>query len=309
MSDAAKDDDYDAAFNDLASLPDDPDRLKGFGAKEEPAPAAEGDEPVVEGDEPVVEGEEPAPAAEGGEPAPAAEGDEPVVDEKAAAKPAAKKDAPVEDDDESLLNRLSDLVAKRTTKEPEKKPEAKQEEPEAEPQIYTPEEQEILDAYQKDWPDIARAEQLARRAEYRNVVGYVFEQIGAELRPIIEAVQIMAERTHLNDLTTAVPEYGDVRDQVIEWVGTQPKYLQDAYNHVIEEGTVEEVADLINRFREANPSAKAAAQPAKKEPELPTTTKQAAQSLAPVSSKRSVLPVGSDPNDFDAAFERFADKM
>lgn len=308
MSEAAKTqpDDFDSAFNDLASLPDEPERLKAL-ADDEP-PVVVGNEPL-EGDKPpAAEGDEP-PAPEGDEP-PVAEGDEPPVkDEKPVEKPVEQKAEPKAESTEDLMKRLMELAekgSKQDTKQDTKpEPEPKAEEP----QLYTAEEQEILDSYQKDWPDIHKAEQLVRRKEYRDVVAYVFDQIGSELRPIIEAVQVMAERTHLGDLTTQVPDYGDVRDRVIDWVGTQPGYLQDAYTRVINEGTVEEVADLINRYKQANPTAEAAAQPAKKEPELPTTTKQAAQSLAPVSSKRSAVPVGSDPGDFDSAFARFAEKL
>ena len=303
----AKPVDYDAAFNDLASLPDEPDRLKALAgetpAEEAPVEEASAEEAPVEeapvGEAPA-EGEEASPEGEEAL-AEGEEGEEGEEDEEGDEPPAAT-------DDDELLERLSRLLSERGDKKPEPKTEPKTEAA-PEPEIYTAEEQDVIDAYRKDWPDIAKAEQLVRRAEYRNIVSYVFEQIGAELRPLMETVGAVAERTHLGDLTERVPDYGDVRDKVVAWVDTQPGYLQEAYTRVIKEGTVEEVTDLIDRYRQANPAARAPAQPAKKEPELPPTTRKAAQSLAPVSSKRSVVPSGEDLSDFESAFDKSAEKL
>ena len=119
-----------------------------------------------------------------------------------------------------------------------------------------------------------------------------------------------SERTHLNDLHTSINDYDDVRDKVINWVGRQPAYLQAAYNHVIKQGTVDEVADLVNRYKlETGAPTRAAPASRKTETELPTATKQAAAALAPVSSKRSAVIAGQDPNDFESAFASFADKL
>ena len=312
MNTAAKDDNYDDAFSSLASLPDEPDRLKALAdnqdppADDPPADDPPADDPPAD-DPPVDDPPADDPPVDDGDDGDDGDAGDDGDDGDPAPKPAAKKgDPPAQTNDDALFERLSQMLNERGDKKAEEPPKA---EPEPEPEIYTAEEQEILDAYRKDWPDIAKAEQLVRRAEYRNIVAYVFDQIGAELRPLMETVGAVAERTHLGELTERVPDYGDVRDKVVAWVDTQPGYLQEAYTRVIKEGTVEEVADLINRYREANPPAKAAAQPPKKEPELPSTTRKAAKSLAPVSSKRSVVPTGGDPDDFESAFEKFAEKM
>jgi hypothetical protein len=121
----------------------------------------------------------------------------------------------------------------------------------------------------------------------------------------------------VQQLQHTVSDYDTVRDQVIAWAQTQPAYLQPAYQHVIQRGTVDEVADLINRWRAETGTAVAApvaaasvpATPAKRtDTELPTATKQAAAALAPVSSKRSTIAQEADPNDFESAFSHFADK-
>lgn len=186
----------------------------------------------------------------------------------------------------------------------------------AAPELFTPEEKAALAKYEEDWPDVAKAEALRRRAEYQQVVGYVFQQVAAQLGPLLERVDAIAQRTHLSDLQSRVEDYETIREKVIDWVEKQPSYLRSAYTQVVEQGTAEEVADLIARYRKDAGGATAAeipppvAAPAKKiATELPPAAKQAAAALAPVSSKRSAVVQGVDPADFDAAFAHAAEQL
>lgn len=216
------------------------------------------------------------------------------------------------DPDEDLLNRLAGLIkeapAKKDTSAAGEAAKAPPEAPQ-EPELYTDDEKALLDEYRKDWPDVAKAEALTRRQEYHQLVNYIFQQVVAELTPVMQTVQTLAERVHFDDLTSRVEDYDTVREDVINWVETQPKYLQGAYNDVIQNGTAEEVADLIDRYRAETqaPTTTAAPTPLK-EPELPAEAKKAAASLAPVSSKRSRVAQkdGVDKDDFDGAFQLFA---
>jgi hypothetical protein len=226
------------------------------------------------------------------------------------AAPAAESEEqePPETDDD-LLKRLSALVRKAPAAEPEPTPPARAAEPAEEVQIYTPEEQKILEDYVKDWPDVAKAERLARRAEYRQLVDFVFKEVAGYLRPVVEQVEVVATRTHLADLQSKVTDYDDVRDKVIGWVKEQPKYLRTAYESVITEGTADEVADLVSRWRAetgATVSKPTTFSKRQSETALPPAAKQAAAALAPVGSKRSAPSAGIDPGDFQGAFEMFA---
>lgn len=291
MSDAVEpnEDNFEAAFAKLADL----DAAGAEPPKEEPKAA------------------EPAAAQQPAE-APA---EEPAAEEAPAEEPAAEEAPPeksADADTDTILERLARLVKETPQAEPEP-PQQSAPAPQEAP-IFTKDEQEFLTSYEKDWPDVAKAEALRRRAEYRELVGYVFTEVAKELRPVVELVQTMSQRTHLDDLKTTVNDYDDVRDKVISWVGQQPTYLQMAYKHVIEQGTVDEVADLIDRYRRetgVTAAPKPAASPAtrKTESELPTATKQAAAALAPVSSKRSAVLQASDPDDFESAFAAFASKL
>lgn len=281
---------FDDAFARLAGLGDDqqPDLTTPETEKEPETPPEAAEKP------------------ETGETPPASDETPPAEPPKAAETPPAPTPAPKADEEE-VLQRLARLVKEEPAPQQSQQPQQPQQ-----PQLFTQEEQEYLTNYEKEWPDIAKAESLRRRAEAQQLVSYVFAEVAKEMRPLMETVQVLAQRTHLSDLTSKVDDYEQVREGVISWVEQQPTYLQVAYKHVIENGTVEEVADLVGRYkRETGVSAQPATAPAPRKPdtELPPATKQAAAALAPVSSKRSAVAQAVDPEDFESAFAAFASKM
>jgi hypothetical protein len=178
---------------------------------------------------------------------------------------------------------------------------------ESEVDIYNADEKAFLATYDNDWGDVARGEALKRRGEYRDLIGYVFGEMAKQLRPVFDTVDVLSTRTHLSDLRAQVDDYDVVREKVVGWVEEQPMYLQTAYKQVIQAGTAEEVAHLIDSYRKATGAPAAAiTQPEKRSGELSDDAKKAALSLAPVTTKRSTIPQADDPDDFDAAFARFA---
>lgn len=225
--------------------------------------------------------------------------------EAAPAAPAEAPKAPTPSD--AVMERLEQLL------KPAEVAPAAPAAPEQPASPYTEDEVAFVQNYIKEWPDVHRAEALIRRGEAQQLLNFVFNEVAKEIRPMMEQVQVLAQRAQLTDLTTTVPDYDVVRDQVIDWVDTQPAYLQDAYKRVIDNGSVAEVADLIGRYKRETgvPATQVAPAPAPKKPdtELPPATKQAAAALAPVSSKRTVIPQAVDPTDFEAAFASFASKM
>lgn len=219
----------------------------------------------------------------------------------AAAKEPPKKETPSEPSDDDLVRRLAGLVRNAPVEKTEATTRTEPESP------YTTDELSFLENYTKDFPDVAKAEALIRRGEYQTIVQYVFQEITKELKPLAQQLRSLSERTQLGDIQAAVPDYNDLREKVIEWAGKQPAYLQPAYNHVIQNGTVDEVKDLIERYRTASGIKIVPEQVAEKtETELPAATKKAAAALAPVSSKRTAVVSTSSPDDFDGAFAEAA---
>jgi hypothetical protein len=194
--------------------------------------------------------------------------------------------------------------------------------------IYTADEQATLTKYQEDWPDVVKGEALTRRAEYQGLINHVFES----LRPTIEALQESAQknssRTQYSDLVALVPDYQQVREPTLAWIETQPGFLKKAYQDVAANGSAQDVAHLIDRFKKETdyvpasgvgttgapvvPAVEPAAAAARTVPPvraaLPAAAAAAATSLKVVKSSRSEPTTVPDPNDFDAAFAEFSAK-
>jgi predicted deacylase len=176
--------------------------------------------------------------------------------------------------------------------------------------LFTTEEQETLTNYERDWPEVVAGQALRERKLAVDIVQHIFNQLAPVLRPILDSTTAMDTREYLSTLEAQVPDYRQIRDNVEAWALDEkhPPYLRAAYQHVIQEGTADEVVDLISRYR-MEVGGVAPAAPARKpaDTELPAATKKAVASLAPVSSKRSVVTGAHDPLDFDGAFSKFAD--
>lgn len=300
IDDTAPEEDFDNAFSSFA-VDDAPPA----------APPVEGEAPVA-GDPPAAPADA-APAADAVPAAdPPADGAAVVADPSAAADPAAAApapaaapsadQAPVGPSGEEILESLKKLVGSAPAAEPA---------PVAEKPPFNSEETEFLAKYEEDWADVSKGEALKRRAEYDHLVSHIFKQVIDYVKPMQETTELLATRTHLSDINGAVPDYNEnLRDQVTGWVKTQPAYLQPAYDHVIQKGTVEEVKDLVDRYRGATGAATtgvvAAPIPAPKAPELSDAAKKAAAALAPVESKRSGVQAPGDPSNFDDAWGQFA---
>ena len=275
-------DEFAKMFEDLAKLGDEePAKLTPI---EEPAPV-------------IVGGEPPAPVAETPAETPVEGLDLTPPVEEPAPEPEPAPPGPSSDE---LLARFAQIVREQPAPQPAPQPQVQQPAP---PPLFTEAEIRELEAYEKDWPDVAKAEALRRRAEYSQLIGYVFEQVSQRLRPLEQMTMGGAERSHLNDLYTLIPDYDQVRDPVLAWVDQQPAYLKNAYMQVAQQGTPAEVADLVGRYKQAT-GARAPAAPVAPSAPAPAVRKAAA-ALAPVKSARSNV-ADAQPEDFDSAFAAFA---
>jgi hypothetical protein len=213
------------------------------------------------------------------------------------------------------IERLADLITQRQTTED---PRRQRQEPPPDPlAMFSPDEKKFLADYEKEYPDIARAEFMRRRIEYAQLTSWMFQQINEALAPKFEQLDMIATRTHAGDLQQQVPVYNnEVRDKVIDWATKQPMYKRVAYEHVIKQGTVDEVADLISTFQKetgyAPPKPQAQAQAQTQAPD-PAAAAQAAQEAAKAAAAAKLAPVRSTnaqraisavaPQDFDGAFD------
>ena len=208
--------------------------------------------------------------------------------------------------DTDLLSRLADILDKRQPVVQQVQPQ-----PVAPPPLYTDDEAGRLAKFREDWPDIFDAFALMARGNAVQNNAFVFQEIAKAVGPQLQNLQTVQTDHHYMALKAAIPDYDQVRDSVVKWARedrTIPGYLRTAYDGVIQGGDVGEISDLVDRWRQATGTAQpktVIAAPAKTETGLSQAAKQAAEALAPVSSKRTAN-VPSEPQDYDTAFAAFA---
>lgn len=289
-----EDDPFSAAFAMLAERHDKPDPV----SLTEPEVKVE---PVVEPVKPAVTAD---PAAEQTEQTEQTEFTDTEAGNTASTETAKPEPKPEPAPQPVLGDDFADKLARAlAAQQPKPAPQVQQ--PPQPPALFDQDELAFLTEYEKDYPDVARAEALRRRAENRVVVQHVFNEIAKVITPLQEALADLLNDSQLAQLQQTVPDYATKREDVVKWVDTQPAFLRAAYNHVIQNGTVAEIADLIGVYNQATG---AAAKPAvtAQTTELPAATKKAAAALAPVGSKRTAVVQGISKDDFDGAFAEAA---
>jgi hypothetical protein len=183
---------------------------------------------------------------------------------------------------------------------------------------FTSEEQQILDAYDKDWKDNATAEGIRRKADIYNAVSYVFAEMRNKFEPTLKHFQevsdAITDQLTLMTLRGQHSDYDSVVEKVGDWVETLPVPFRNGAKQVMESGTPEEVAALVAEYKKANPTAPAVVASGSPTPAAtPRTGKQgsasltpqaiqAAQKLSVVGTKRGSTANAVDPNDFDGAW-------
>lgn len=295
---AADDADFSAAFAELTKEP------TPASAAPAPAPAAPATPPAA----PAVPAEAPAPApAAPATPTPPAD-------------PAALQ---------ATIEQLRAQLAERTPAAPAAAPAHAEAPAPAPAPVYTAEETAAIAKYREEWPEVAAAEALVRRAEYQQVVAYVFNQFAPILADLQASHATVSTRTQYSAIKELEPDYDAVRDPVIAWIDTQPAYLAAAFKETASKGTPEDIVDMIRRFKKetnwvapaaapgavpatpaaapaATAPAPAAPAPAPAAPAASPAVAAAVASLRPVASARSEPTSGVDENDFDGAFKEFA---
>ena len=134
------------------------------------------------------------------------------------------------------------------------------------------------------------------------------QNIYADFTPLINS-HLKTEATSFRGaVVEAHKDYDAVYPKLEGWIKTHPAYLQSGLLKAYNEGTAEEVIDLVSRYKQATgvkPQEAAPAVPNTGEPKKPAAA--AAAALAPVETKRTTpKPSGTDPNDYDSAFDEAA---
>ena len=184
--------------------------------------------------------------------------------------------------------------------------------------LYTPDEETSLADLAKEWPDIDKLIELKARRHSFDLMTQIFAEVNRVMTPVTQYVDHAVTDGHTSALYDAVPDYAAVYQPFVDWVGSQTGVKARMLAEICKEGTADEVAEAINDFKAAtnwqapaaaapaaaaaSPAAAAASAPAAART-LSDAARKAAAVLAPVNGKRSAMPTGGDPNDFDAAWE------
>jgi hypothetical protein len=184
--------------------------------------------------------------------------------------------------------------------------------------IYTAAEQTELVELQKEWPDLHRMFTLMARQVQHETLTYAFSEMERVLTPLQSSVGTLAGNEHMAAIYEAHEDYDQVYQPVMEWIEKQPSFLKAAYQNVVKQGTAQDVAEMISRFKtemkwqaaptqgagtsqQTAPATPAPAAPAT--PELSITAMKAATAIGAVGTKRSGMPTAQDPLDFDGGWE------
>ena len=193
---------------------------------------------------------------------------------------------------------------------------------------FTPDQVKDITEFRENFPEVDRAVQALMGQQAFTLASHVFNQIAARYEPLMAQVQALADANQLSSLRASVEGYDTIdKADVLKWVESQPSYLRTAYEHVVQQGTADDVADLLARYRvevaASRPAAPAQASqpapnaaPAPKVAPAPKATPRAAPSpaaqaaargMAPVQSTRTAPPQpGVAQDDFAGAFAAFA---
>ena len=256
---------------------------------EEPAAALQEEVPVAteEPTEPV----EPAPAEEPAAAVEAAPAPQPVIDTNAlaealvqaqqkAAQPAAEQ--PKEDKEPSYEDYLDDSA------------------------------KNAIKLLNEEWGEVATAVQPLITAHVQAALAKQEKQFLAlvqqRLAPVESVVVQSQEQLYWQTIQAAHPDFREAAAAIPAWIEKQPALYRPALLQAYNQGTAEQVVELLTTYKQAIGTTGAApAQPASSAAQVPpkaapVSNAALAATLAPPAAQRSTMTTSRDPNDYESAF-------
>ena len=170
----------------------------------------------------------------------------------------------------------------------------------------TEEEKQAITTYELDWPETVKYVSLQIKAARAEIRKELVQEFAQAMQPLQANYAQTAAEKHYNSIIEAHPDYDKVMyDGLVQWIGQQPRQLREAYTQIAAQGDTDDVVQMISQYKFANglTTTEKHVVSSPQSRSVPVGTKQAVKSLAVVSSKRSVVPAVSDPNDFDSAWQ------
>ena len=233
---------------------------------------------------------------------------------------------------EGMFKKMSeDLEELKKPKEVEPKKEEEKPKVEPKPEEEVPDKE--LEDYQKEYDYIARNQAKLTVKELNKVLKSFAEGFKKELVEkyditIKNAEKLILEKQdedaifHLTSIQEAHEDYGKEfkRKDVVDWIGTLSPIKKREYNAVLEDGSTEEVIDLISAYKEVKgiviKKEEIEEDPEKIKAEEEKIKKEELKNkklteLETVKNKKSVvgLSSGKKAEDFESAFDEALEKQ
>ena len=171
---------------------------------------------------------------------------------------------------------------------------------------FTEEEQAAFDEVAANFTEVSAAIKATQRvmlAKMENMVEKRVADVLARLAPVAAVAQTVAHNTFMDTVLKSHADAVDLLPKVEEWVKTQPEFLQEAYERVLNSGTADQTIKLYNVFKKETGSAQPPPPP---EPPKDPEKEQRLNAQEGVRGRHTGGRAAVDPNDFDGAFEKFA---
>ena len=187
-----------------------------------------------------------------------------------------------------------------------------------------------LKTYDTEYDQVSKMEGLKRKAELAALKGELTSSIRAEFQeafdfllksiaPALSTTEEISDERHFGTIKGQHPDFEKYRDDgsIEAWIDTKPKYLKDAYTSAYNDGSAQDIVDLITTFKRENGivaapenkgadgTAGTAASPA---PDIDKQKKK--EALSGVHSRKTPASYSQkDKEDYGGAFEEAAKKI
>lgn len=181
------------------------------------------------------------------------------------------------------------------------------------------EDKEALAEYEKDFDSVSKMEGLKRERALKRLEDRILEtleaktaeiqeKIASRVQPIEESYKKSDEAAHFGTIRGSHPDFETHRDSgaILKWIETKPRYLRESMKATYEQGTAEDVVDLISDFKSENNLLETDKNNSPHTDNLIDMDKRKAekkQNLTAVITKRGSVDTGQGrTDDFDSAY-------
>ncbi|MFW5910507.1 MAG: hypothetical protein ACOCUJ_01545 [Thiohalospira sp.] len=144
------------------------------------------------------------------------------------------------------------------------------------------------------------ANYIDKRAQ--EIANQQISRVDERITPLEQARQEVAAEQHRAAIEGAHPDAGEIASskEFGQWIDSLPSYAASAARQVVEQGSAQEVVELLDQYKASRGTAAQGGQQDQK-----TTKPESANRARAVPSRRTTPPKAKATQDFDAAWDEF----